>query len=130
MMTRRKPVGPICWPSDSGSWDEEGPKFIRCVDRRDPYIQKVWTFGEDSGMHEVHMTARVDFNTGFVGEFATDYLNPSWRRVSVFGVNPIYGRVQYLGVPFLMMTYGHPWTNNILDPSPSWGTGGTATNTN
>ena len=32
IMPRGDPVGAILWPSDSGSGDEDGPQFIRCVD--------------------------------------------------------------------------------------------------
>ena len=48
----------------------------------------------------------------------------------MFRVNSINGSVQWLGVSDPMRTDGPPWTDNILDPSPVWGTGGTATNQN
>ena len=65
-MARREPVGSIYWPYDSGSGDEDGPKFIQCVDGRDPQIHEVWTFGEDGVTREVHPTSQVDVGTGFV----------------------------------------------------------------
>ena len=46
-MAGRDLVGSIRWRSDSGSGDEDGPEFIRCVDGREPQIHKVWNFGED-----------------------------------------------------------------------------------
>ena len=73
-MAAQEPVGAICRRSDSGSGDEDGPEFIRCVDKCDPHIHKVWTFGEDSVTPKVHPTARVDVGTGFVGKFLTNYL--------------------------------------------------------
>ena len=48
----------------------------------------------------------------------------------MFGVNSINGSVQWFGVAAPMRADGTPWTDNILAPSPSWGTGGTATNKN
>ena len=48
----------------------------------------------------------------------------------MFRVNLINGSVQWLGVPATLRNYIPPWTDNILAPSPAWGTGGTATNTN
>ena len=84
-MARREPVGSIYWPSDYGSGDVYGPEFIRCVDGRQPQIHEVCSFGEYGVTHEVRTTARVDVGTGFVGEFATDYVTPIWRRVTMFG---------------------------------------------
>ena len=59
MMARRNSVGSIRRPSDSSSGDEDGPKFIRCADGRDPNIHEVWTFGEDGVTREFHPTAQV-----------------------------------------------------------------------
>ena len=72
MMDGCEPVGAICQRSDSGSGDEDGPEFIQCVDRREPQIHEVWTFGEDNVMRDVHPTAQVDAVVGFVGEFAAN----------------------------------------------------------
>ena len=65
-MAKQEPVGSIGRPSDSVSRDTEGPKFIQCVDGRDPQIHEVWTFGEDGVTREVHLTSQVDVGTGFV----------------------------------------------------------------
>ena len=92
-MDRQEPVGAICWPSNSDSGDEDGPEFIRCVDRREAQIHKGWTFGEDGVTREVCLTARVDVGAGFVGEFSTNYLTPFWRRVPMSVVNSINGSV-------------------------------------
>ena len=48
----------------------------------------------------------------------------------MFRVNSINGSVQWLGIPDPLRTNGPPWTDNILAPSPDWGTCGTAINTN
>ena len=48
----------------------------------------------------------------------------------MFRVNPINGSVQWLSIPAPPRTNGPPWTDNILTPSPTWGTGGTDTNLN
>ena len=48
----------------------------------------------------------------------------------MFGVNPISGSVQWLGVPHFLRTSGPPWTDNIFATNPSCGNGGTATNPN
>ena len=66
-MAGRELVGSIHRRSDYGGGNEDGPEFIRCVDRREPQIHEVWTFGEDGVMREVLPTAQVDVGTGFVG---------------------------------------------------------------
>ena len=48
----------------------------------------------------------------------------------MFGVNYINESIQWLGVPDPLKTDGPPWIDNILDTSPAWGAGGTATNLN
>ena len=40
----------------------------------------------------------LDVGAGIVGEFATNYLTPSRRRIPMFGVNPINECVQWLGI--------------------------------
>ena len=100
------------------------------MDGRDPQIHEVWNFGEDGVTPEVHSTAQVDVGARFVGKFATNYLTENGRRIPMFGVNSINGSVQWLGVPAPLRTCGPPCTDNILAPSPSWGTGGNATNPN
>ena len=112
-------VGAIRRRSDYDSRYKDGPNFIRCVDRKDPQFHEVWTFGEGGIMREVYPTARVYVVDGFVGEFATNYLTPSWRRIPMFGVKPINGSVQWLDVPDPLRTDGPPWTDNILAPSPA-----------
>ena len=118
-MARREPVGTIYRRSDSGSGDEDRPNFIRCVDEQELHIHEDWTFREDDVTREVHLTLQVDVGAGSVGEFATNYLTPSWRRRTMFGVNSINESVQWLGVPAPLRTDGPPWTDNILAPSPT-----------
>ena len=100
------------------------------MDVRDPQIHEVWNFGDDGVTREVHPTARVDVGTGFVREFSTDYLTPSWFRVPMFVLNSINGSFQWLGVPHFLRTDGPPWTDNILSPSPSWVNCGATINRN
>ena len=114
VMARWEPVGAICWPSNSGSGEKDGPEFIRCVDRRQPKIHKVWTFGEDGITSEVHPTARVDVSAFIGGCFASDYLTPTWRRIPMFGRNYINESVDWLGVPNFLSNDGPPWTLNLL----------------
>ena len=129
-MARREPVGYIRQPYNSSSGDEYRPEFIQCVDGREPQIHEVWNFGEDGATREVHSKSQVDVRAGFVGKFATDYLTPSWRRIPMFGLNSINGIFQWLGVTDLPRTDGPPMTDDLLAPGPSWGDGGTTTNTN
>ena len=48
----------------------------------------------------------------------------------MFIINSINGSVQLLGAPDFLRNNGPPWTDNLLDPGPSWGDGGTTTNQN
>ena len=48
----------------------------------------------------------------------------------MFGVNSIYGIVQWLDVPDFLRTDRPPWTDNLLSHSPIWGDFSTTTNTN
>ena len=129
-MARWERVGSIRRRSVSDSGDEDRPKFIQCEDGLEPQIHRAWTFDEDGVTREVHPRAQVHVGTGFVGEFAANHLTPSWLRIPMFGVNSIYGIVQWLGIPAPLSTDGPHCEYNILAPSPDWGTGGTATNPN
>ena len=124
------PVESMNITSDYGIGDAEVFKFIQCVDRLDPHIHEVWTFGEDGVTPEVDPIARVDIGAGVVGELATDYLTSSWRRIPMFGNFSINRSVEWLGITDFHRTNGPPWTANILSPSPSWETGGSTTNPN
>ena len=64
-----EPVGDIHWRSNSGSGDEDGLEFIRCVDGRDPQVHEVWIFGEDGVTPEIYLTALVDVGDVIVGKF-------------------------------------------------------------
>ena len=94
--------------SSSYVWIEERPRF-----------KTFQTFSADSVTREVHPTERVDVGSRFVGEFATNFLTPSWRSIPMFRVNPINESVQWLGVPDTTRTDVLPWTDNILDTSPA-----------
>ena len=129
-MTRQEPVGSISRPSDYGSGDAEVPEFIRCEEGREPQIHEVWDFGEDGVTREIHPTAQVDVSAGVFGEFATNYLTESWRRIPIFGRISINGNVEYLGIPDFHRTVDPAWTAYILSPRSSWGEGDTTTNKN
>ena len=129
-MAKRETVGSIRWPYNYGSGDAEGPEFIQCVYRRDHQIHEIWDFGSDGVTREVNPTVRVDVGAVFVGEFSTDYLTEIWRRVPMLGRNSINGSLQWLGVPDLLSIDGPAWTTNLLAPHPSWGDGGSSTNSN
>ena len=120
----------MSWRANYGSGDEDGPEFICCVDVRQPQIYEIWTFGEDGVTREVHPTAQVDISAGLFGEFATDYITPSWRRFPTFGRNSINGSVEWLEVPDFLRTDVPLWNANILDPHHIWGDQGYITNTN
>ena len=72
MMAMRYPVGSIRQNYDSGSAGWRRTRVHLCVDRREPQIHKVWTFGEDRVSREVHPTSRADIGAEFVVEFATN----------------------------------------------------------
>ena len=129
-MVSQDPVVSIGWPSDSGSGDAEGPKFIRCVDGREPQIHEVWAFVDDGVTREVHPNVRVDFYAGVVGEFLSDYLTESGCRIPIIRRISINGSVEYLGVPGFHRTGGTFWAANLLAPRSSWGDSGTTTNQN
>ena len=79
-------------------YDEDELDFIQCVDGRETHIHKVWNFGEDGVTCDIHLTARADVGTGLVGEFATNYLTPSWRRIPIFRLKYINGSVHWLAL--------------------------------
>ena len=129
-MAGKDPVGSIGLPSDSGSGDSEVPKFIQCVDGREPHIHEVWAFGEDGVTREFYLTVQVDVGAGVVGEFATYYLTESWHRIPIFGRISINGSVEWLGAPEFHRTDGPAWTANILATRSICKNGGTTTNQN
>ena len=97
-MTRRKPVGFIHQPSNSGSEDKYGLEFIRCVDGREPQIHELWFFAEDGITREVHPFARIDFG-GFSEDcFHTAYATEIGRRVFIYGRKCINGSIEWFGV--------------------------------
>ena len=130
IIPRWEPVGDIRCFYDSGSEDEYGPKFIHCVDRIQPEIHEVWTFGEDGVTTKVHPTARVDVGT-FVGDcFATNFLTLTWHSIPMLDSNYINGSVKWLVVPNFLMNNGPPWTLNLLAPYANWGDRGSSTSPN
>ena len=120
-MPRLEPVRDIFRNSDSGCGDYDGPKFICCVDGRQPDIHEVWTFGEDGVTLEVHPPACVDVGAFVSDYFATDYLNPTWRRVPMFDRESVNGSVEWLDVPSFLRNDGPPLTLNLLSPYADWG---------
>ena len=129
-MSGEKPVVFIDATFDYSNEDAEGPELIRCVGGRKPQVNEVWTLGEDGVTREVRTKAQVDVGTGFIGEFATDYLTEIWRRFCMFGRNYINRSVQWLVVPDFLRTDGPTWTDNLLAPYFSLGDRGYTTNQN
>ena len=129
-MATRDPVGSMRWKSNFGSGGEYRPKFIYCVDRKQPQIHEIWTFREYGVTHEVFLTAQVYVGAGFVSEFSTNDLTTSWRRVPMFGTNSINGSFDWLGIYDFLWNDGLPWALNILAPYASWGYRGSIINQN
>ena len=123
-MTRRKPVGVIRQPSNSGSADEDGLEFICCVGGREPQIHKLWIFDEDGITREVHPFTWINV-IKFSGDcFRTAYATEIGRRVFIYGQKSINGSVEWLGIPAPSCGTGAAWTENILVPNSRWGDGG------
>ena len=59
-MSLSVPVEAIDWPSNSGCGDSDRSNFIRCVDRREPEVHKVWIWGDDDITTKVHPSSQVD----------------------------------------------------------------------
>ena len=123
IMFRPEPVRAICWTSNYGCGDKDGPQFIGCVDRCEPEVHKVWILGEHGVTHEVHLTARFDVVTGIVGDFATNFLTENRHRNSMFVRKSINGSSEFLGAPAPLRTNGPPWIENVLISSLVWGVG-------
>ena len=122
-MPIRKPVKVIRQPSSSGSGDEDGLDFTRCVGRRELQIHKLWNFGEDGVTREVHPFTRIDVGD-FSGDcFHTAYATEIGRRVFIYGQKSINGSIKWLGVPAPSCGTGVAWTGNLLVPNPRWGYG-------
>ena len=115
-MTRRKPIGVIRQPSNSGSGADDRLEFICFVGGREPQIHELWIFAEDGITREVHPFARIDVGN-FRGDcFRTTYTTEIGRRVSIYGRKLINGSVEWLGVPAPSCSTGVTWTENILVP--------------
>ena len=69
-MATGEPVGSMRCRDNSDSGDEDGPKFIRFVEKQQPQIHEFWTFGEDGVTREIHPTERVDIGARFFEELA------------------------------------------------------------
>ena len=59
-MATQEPVGSMHRRANSGSGEEDGLHFIRCVDGRQPQIHEDWTFAEDGFTPDVPPTVCVD----------------------------------------------------------------------
>ena len=93
-------------------------------------MHEVRDLGSSGITCEVHPTAQVNSDAGFVGEFFSDYLTESGCRVPIIGQISINGSVEYLGIPDFHRTGAPFWADNILAPCSSWGDGDTTTNQN
>ena len=130
IMPRLEPVRAICRPSDSDCGDDDGPQFICCVDRGQPKIHEVQTFGEDGVSPKVHPAACI-YVSNSVGDYsATNCLTPTWRRVPMSGRKLINESIEWLGIPSFPRNDGPPWTLNILDPYADWGGRGSSISQN
>ena len=103
-MNRWEPFGYIRRPSVYGNGGAEGLEFIRYVDGREPQINKVWSFGDNDVTHEFHLTAQIYVGAGVVGEFLSDYLTESGRRIPILGRISINGSVEWLAITALHRT--------------------------
>ena len=115
-MTRRKPVGVIRQPSNSGSGADVRLEFIRCVGSREPQIHELWIFAEDGITREVHPFAWIDVGNFSRDCFRTTYATEIGHRVSIYGRKWINGSFEWLGVPAPSCDTGVTWTENILVP--------------
>ena len=93
-----EPVGAIRWPSDSCCGDDDRSKFVRCVDGREPEVNKFWIWGDDGIIPEVNPTARVDVNPCISREFTTNYFTETGSRTSIFCKKSINGSFEFLEV--------------------------------
>ena len=62
---------------------------------------------------------QVDVGTGVVGEFSSDHLTESGRRIPILGQISMNESVEYLGVPDFHRTDGPFWASNLLAPRSS-----------
>ena len=118
-MTWHATVGSIRWPSEYGIGGTKGPEFIQYVDILEPQIHEVWDFSFNAITLEVHLTEQVDFGTGVVGGFTSDYLTESGRRFLILGQISINVSVEYLGIPNFHRIGGPFWASNLLAPRSS-----------
>ena len=125
IMCLSAPVRDFCWLSNSGCGDTDRSKFVRCVDRRDPEVHKVWIWGDDGITPEVHPTEWVDVNHWITRDFETNYFIETGSRTSIFIKKIINGSFDFLGVAAPLGTKGPYWIENLLCPSLSWVVGGT-----
>ena len=65
-----------------------------------------------------------------MGDFSSNYITESGRRIPILGQISINRSVEDLGIPDFHRTGGPFWDDNLLDPCSSWGDGGTTTNQN
>ena len=98
------------------------------MDGQDHQVHEVWAFSDDGITREVHLTAQVDVGAGVIGQFSSDYLTESGRRIPILGGISINGSVEWLGIPDFKRTGGPIWADNLLVPHSSWGDGATTTN--
>ena len=103
MMPRRKPVGVIRQPSNSGSRADDKLEFIRCVGGQEPQIHELWTFAEDGITRKVHPFARVNVSNFSGDYFHTYFMTEERRRVTIFGQTSMNVSVKWLGVPIPFM---------------------------
>ena len=72
-------------PYDYGDWDTDIRVFIQCANDRDTMDHKLWSFGLNVLVYDVHPTAWVDIPTGTGGEFIVEYCTIDRRLYVIIG---------------------------------------------
>ena len=114
-------MGPIRQPSDSGSGGTKGFEFIRCVDGREPQMQKIWSLGSDGVTSEFLPTARVDAGDGTVGQLSTNFFAGNGCRIPILSQIFINGSAKILGIPNFHRTSGPMFIENFQAPHDTTG---------
>ena len=119
------PFWATCWPSGSGCGGSDRFKFVRCVDGRDPEVQKVWIWGDDRITPEVHTTAQIDVNPWITYDLADNYFTETGSMTNIFVKKSINGSFEFLGFADPLRIRRPYWIENILCTSLCWEVRGT-----
>ena len=108
-------MGDICKLSSSGIRDPYSSAFIKCVDGRDPMIQKLWFHGIGGLYHEVYPAASIEILSRTTGDFVIKYRSDNWRRNQIIGEIYINDSIQFIGISE-MWGSELPYIANYRDP--------------